>query len=355
MTSLERVITSLKRSEPDRVPTFEWDIDKGVIQALCPGASHFEFVDNMDLDAVVVSPNYQMEKIGENLYRDEWGVVRRVGYEAYPIPMEEKAPICNQKDFKRYIPPNPITENRFDTLKEAVKRFKGRKAIIVKIRDAFSTPRDLRGYSGFLMDVALNPTLVRDLVELSIEHNIAVGVEAIKLGSDIIVTGDDYADNSGPLISPKSFAEYFLPGIRKLVKEIKKSKAFFIKHTDGNIMLLIDWLIDAGIDCIDPIDPLAGMDIAEIKNKYTKKVAIKGNIDCAYTLSNRSIRDVEKEVKECILKASPGGGHIISSSNSIHAGVKPENYNAMLETIHEYGTYPIDIERIKKELKISNP
>ena len=68
MNSKERVFTALNRNEPDRVPTFEWDIDQSVVQALCPGGNSFDFVDTMSMDAVVVSPNYILEKIGENLY-----------------------------------------------------------------------------------------------------------------------------------------------------------------------------------------------------------------------------------------------------------------------------------------------
>ena len=52
-----------------------------------------------------------------------------------------------------------------------------------------------------------------------------------------------------------------------------------IKHTDGEIMPLIDMIVDSGIDCLDPIDPTAGMDLAEIKMKYGKRIAIKGNVD----------------------------------------------------------------------------
>jgi uroporphyrinogen decarboxylase len=65
------------------------------------------------------------------------------------------------------------------------------------------------------------------------------------------------------------------------------------------------------------------------------------------------VEDVVREVKECILQVSPGGGHIISSSNTIHSGVLSENYRVMLETIKEYGVYPIDTERIEKELIFS--
>lgn len=350
MNSSERVVTALNRQEPDRVPTFEWEIDHNIIQSLTPNHDYFDFVEEMDLDAVVIGPDYKSEQIDENTYIDEWKVVKRKGHEEYLIPLEDQAPIRSIKDFKHYSPPDPITPERFATLRKAVERFKGKRAIIIKIRDALSTPRDIRGYTGLLMDLKLEPNLVKEMVDLSIHHNLEVGLEAIKIGADIVVTGDDYADNSGPLMSPKLFNEFFFPGIRKLINSLKEAGAYFIKHTDGNITLLIDMFIEANIDCIDPIDPLAGMDILEIKRKYGSKVAIKGNIDCVNILSNSPKTDVVMSVLDCILKASPNGGHIISSSNSIHSGVKPENYKAMLEAIFEYGQYPINVKKLEKIL-----
>ena len=87
----------------------------------------------------------------------------------------------------------------------------------------------------------------------------------------------------------------------------------------------------------------ASMDIAEMKRVYGDKICLIGNIDCAHLLSFGSPEDVKNAVKECIRKASPGGGHIISSSNVIHDGVPPKNYNAMIKTTKEYGTYPIQL------------
>jgi len=66
-----------------------------------------------------------------------------------------------------------------------------------------------------------------------------------------------------------------------------------------------------------------------------------GNIDCSRLLSEARVEEVEATVRECILQAAPGGGHIISSSNSIHSSVKPENYRAMLAATRRYGQYPI--------------
>jgi uroporphyrinogen decarboxylase len=59
---------------------------------------------------------------------------------------------------------------------------------------------------------------------------------------------------------------------------------------------------------------------------------------------------VVRAVKECILKASPAGGYILSSSNSIHSGVKPENFLAMVEAAKKFGKYPIDAGSIYSEI-----
>jgi uroporphyrinogen decarboxylase len=116
-----------------------------------------------------------------------------------------------------------------------------------------------------------------------------------------------------------------------------------IKHTDGNLWPIIDMIIDSGIDCLDPIDPLAGMDLAEVKAKYGDRVALKGNVDCAETMTFGTPEDVIAETKEALRKGAPGGGFILSSSNSIHSSVKPENYTAFLETWREYGRYPLTL------------
>ncbi len=121
---------------------------------------------------------------------------------------------------------------------------------------------------------------------------------------------------------------------------------YVIKHTDGNINEVIPDLVNSGIDCLDPIDPLGDMDIKAIKEKYGSKIALKGNVDCVSTLVDKSIEEVIAETKQCLIDASAGGGHIISSSNSIHAGINPVNYRVFLETIEKYGYYSKGSDRL---------
>ena len=73
MTGAERVTAVLRREEPDRVPHFEWLIARNVREAICPGCgSHNEFAERMGHDAILVSPDYTKEQVGEDRWRTEW-------------------------------------------------------------------------------------------------------------------------------------------------------------------------------------------------------------------------------------------------------------------------------------------
>jgi uroporphyrinogen decarboxylase len=85
------------------------------------------------------------------------------------------------------------------------------------------------------------------------------------------------------------------------------------------------------------------MDIAEVKAKYGHRVALKGNVDCAQTLTFGTEEEVIEETKDAMRKGMPGGGFILSSGNSIHSAVKPENYMAMLRTWETYRDYPMSL------------
>ena len=105
-------------------------------------------------------------------------------------------------------------------------------------------------------------------------------------------------------------------------------------------MAILDMIVGTGIDGLNPIEPQAGMDIGLLKERYGKRIALVGNIDCGYLLSQAPAEEVRRVTRETIRRAAPGGGYYLSSSNSIHSSVKPENFRAMIETwrqCREYG------------------
>lgn len=340
LTSYERVMRVLRREEPDRVPHFEWMIDRRVRQALCPDCKTMdEFAVRMGLDAILVGPDFYKEQVAPHRWRDEWGIVREDTGEENTYPVI--GPIKTLEDLERYTPPDPHAPGRYASLERAVREFKGKKAIGVHLNDVFSLPRYLTDMETILVSFVTEPELVQGLVELSVDINLKMAREVAARGADFVWTGDDYAHKSGPMMSPKHFRQYLSPGLCRVVAGFHEVGLPIMKHTDGNLWSIIDMIVDSGIDCLDPIDPSAGMDLGEVKAKYGHRVALKGNVDCAQTMTFGSPEDVAAETREALRKGMPGGGFILSSSNSIHSAVKPENYLAMLRTLQEYGRYPV--------------
>jgi uroporphyrinogen decarboxylase len=342
MTSAERVLRVLQRQEPDRIPHFEWIIDRRVRDALYPGSTMEEFTVRMGLDAILTAPDYRRDQIGPHRFRNEWGTILEYSAEEYGMPVD--GPIKNLADLERYRPPDPHAPGRFASLEKLVQRYKGRLAIGVHLNDVLSVPRNLMGFECLMAAFGTEAELVRGLVDLSVRTNLELAKEAARRGADFVFTGDDYAATERPFISPRMFRDFLAPQLKRVVAGFKELGLHVIKHTDGNILPILDMILDSGIDALDPIDPLAGLDIGTMKQRFGSRLALKGNVDCAYTLTTGSEKQVVEETLGVIRKAGEGGGLIVSSSNSIHSGVKPGNYLAMWNTIRAYGRYPIRLE-----------
>jgi len=98
-------------------------------------------------------------------------------------------------------------------------------------------------------------------------------------------------------------------------------------------------IVSTGIDGLNPIEPVAGMDLTTVKRLVGAKVCLLGNIDCGHLLSHGTPEQVEKAVIQAIQDAGEGGGYIITSSNSIHSSVDPANYTAMIRAVSCHGAY----------------
>jgi len=98
-------------------------------------------------------------------------------------------------------------------------------------------------------------------------------------------------------------------------------------------------IVAAGPDGLNPIEPVAGMTLARTKALVGDRVCLVGNIDCGELLSHGTTDQVEAAVRQAIADAAPGGGYMLTSSNSIHSSVRPENLIAMVQACHRYGVY----------------
>ena len=331
MTGKERINTALKLETPDRVPTFEWFIDTSVGKALTGSTDPIEIIDALDIDGINIRPDYKQNFIDETTFIDEWGIKRKLTGDS--IPCVTESPIKDITTHSRYNFPDPATSHRFLTLEKALNRFGDKRAIILNLRDGFSDMRDLLGYEEALVQLMLEPDHYNDLLNRVVDFNLELARTACsRYDITIIATTDDVANANGMLLPPDQYFEIIAPAFRRVISEYRNLGCHVIKHCDGDVNKLVDFWIEAGISCLDPIDPSAGLKMDDFKKRYGKKICLKGNINCAGSLQYGTESDVEKEVQECIMKGGRSG-LILSSSNTIHRGVRPENYRAMLNAL----------------------
>lgn len=189
-----------------------------------------------------------------------------------------------------------------------------------------------------LIDFALNPQMVHDLARISTDFDKAAINMIAEIGADAVTVPGDLAGEYTTIMSPKHYREFIKPYHREIVDHAHQKGLKIIKHTDGNAWPILDDFLEVGFDGFHPVQPQC-MDIGEVKTYLAGKMCVMGNIDCRDLLVSGTEEEVEQTVRETIEKAAPGGGYIISSSNSIHPNVKPENYIAMVRAAHKYGIY----------------
>ena len=339
LNSVDRVFTALRRQQPDRVPVVEFVIDEKVARAALPDCRDVaDCMDRLDMDGVGCGAFFaRTREHPDGSYDDEWGVTYLANTEAVAHPV--RGPIRTLAEARAYTPPDPDHPDRLGKLPDLVRRYKGRRAILFHHRAAFMWSAYLRGIENLLMDLLAEPELAEIVMDKVLECNLRIVRRAIRAGAEVIILGDDYAGNHGPMMSPAVFASFLLPRLRKMIDMIHEEGAFCIKHSDGDLYPLLDMIVSAGPDGLNPIEPVAGMELRRVKQLVGDRVCLVGNIDCAHLLPHGTVEQVREAVRQAIADAAAGGGYMLSSSNSIHSSCNAANFVAMIRAAHEFGGY----------------
>jgi uroporphyrinogen decarboxylase len=136
----------------------------------------------------------------------------------------------------------------------------------------------------------------------------------VEAGVDAFILCSDYCYNMGPFVSPETFSKIITPYLARIIESAKKDGAYVIKHTDGNIMPIIDQLVECNPHALHSLDPMAGVDIKLVKEKWGKKVALCGNVNCAL-MQTGTEQEVIESAEYCLTHGKPGGGYIFCTSN----------------------------------------
>jgi len=392
-TSKERVKVIFEHEEPDRVPLGELAISEKIASKLlgrealvqCGGmfnklankllneGKRDELVERHSKDTVELNKKLELDLVflGPRVFSLKYAKLKEIKTNTwitkdnangiwfkYVYSPESNTYIqvessINQKGFfelEKYIDSLeqflekgcPSDAGEFDVLQNIIDAVGNEKFIVGNIKEPF--PIDESWFPLFLEGLIIKPDLIERYVKVLTKLAILKIEKQVRIGVDAIYGGKDWAGRNGLIISPEHFKQFILPYFKEIIDYCHQKNIFYIKHTDGNVMPIIEeFLVDSNVDGFHAIEPAAGMDICKLKKDYGDNVTFIGNIDCAGVLEKGTEEEVKDAVKECIKKVSPGGGHILSSSNSIHSGIPCRNYLAMIEAAKKYGQYPIKI------------
>jgi uroporphyrinogen decarboxylase len=148
----------------------------------------------------------------------------------------------------------------------------------------------------------------------------------------------DYCFNDNPFLSPSMFDEFVTPYLVQLVEGYRNMGFYVIKHTDGNIMPILDSLVAANPHALHSLDPQGGVDLAEIKRRIGGRICLFGNVNCAL-LQTGTDEDAVNDCRRALSDGMPGGGYVFGTSNSIYTGMPLERYEIMLEVWRKEGRY----------------
>ena len=384
MNSEERVWAALNREPVDRVPTHAVAVNGNICDQILgkPPRSAFDVMDELKEqypDDWIERVNNIIGNIETNLFSRTMEAADKIGYDTcsagyIPFIFESKTKmtdifgriykvindndhimpyyvdgsIKNQKDWEDF--PKPDLKEIYGRAKKLYKIIirkckKLKNGIYLIAHDdyasVFPPVWQGMGMGAFAKALRKNPKLIQERFNQTTEFVIGLFKIYSELGAKVFFEGADIAFKSGPLINPKYIEKYVMPSMKRLTEAVHEWGGKIIFHSDGDITSLLDFVVESGFDaihCLEP--PYVNLDL--VKKKVGDKLCLLGNIDTSHVLVNGTQKEVEDAVKYAIKALGPGGGYILSPSNS-HPAMSLQRIKWMVEATKKFGVYPLQI------------
>jgi uroporphyrinogen decarboxylase len=352
MSSQERVRTAIARKVPDRVPIQDgpwsatvrrWEAE-GLPLGKSP-AEHFGYeIVSLHAD---LTPRFPVGVLEEN---DEYivettaeGGVRRNHRDRSTTPEVVDCPIKKPEDW-------PVIRER---LRPDLKR--------MDWASSWSAYQTARGQGKY---VVLGAACGYDLLQSYVRSEQLLGFmatdpgfvkEMVDVTSDLILASlqmmwnegfrfdglwvyDDMGYRNSSLFSPAMYRDIILPADRKRNDWCHDHGLQTILHSCGRVKGLIPSLIDAGFDCLQPLEAKAGMDLRELKPAWGDRIAFFGGIN-TMLMEREDDAPIEEEIRTKFAAAMPGGGYLYHSDHSIPTDVSFRKYSFVMDCVRRYGAY----------------
>jgi uroporphyrinogen decarboxylase len=238
-----------------------------------------------------------------------------------------------------FLHPNPNTEEETLRLIEHVRARSGDKYFLMIHGDpTYAVPHGDQ-MMDFCNRLADEPEKMKAEAEARVNNSLETAARLRKHGGlDGFALCSDYCFNTGPFLSPAQFGEFITPHLARVTQGYRDMGFYVIKHTDGNIMPVIDQLAETRPHALHSLDPQGGVDIAEVKKRYGHELCLIGNVNCGL-MDSGTDEAVTRSAEYALTHGMPGGGYIFSTSNCVYTGMRLSRYELILDAWRRLGNY----------------
>jgi len=361
MTSRERILRVLNHRIPDRVPIHDsvWTSTErrwhkeGLPEDMSP-AEYFGY--ELDIFGPDLTPRFPvrvMEKNEEFIITTTSCGGRIKNHRDYSTtpeiidwPVKTKD---DWKEVKKRMAPDMTRVNWASGLQGNLTAHEEGKFMCFGCATGYDALQNYMKSEQILVTMAEDPDWIKDMIMTIAELSIVMAELMLKNGFklDGLFTYNDMGYRNGLLFSPEIYMKTHSQADRLLYEYFHSKGMKVILHSCGNVTEIIPALIEAGLDCLQPIEVKSGMDIISIKEKFGDRLSFMGGIDVRL-MADSDPDKIEAEIKNKLEAAKKGGGYIYHSDHSVPKNVSFEQYRRVIELVKKYGAYP-EYEEAKKE------
>jgi hypothetical protein len=257
------------------------------------------------------------------------------GMATLPLPLDY--PVANATDWLTIRRHFEFTEERFGADWEAQTRQKIEQgyAVRVGIPGAFWMLRDLMGDELTCLSTYTQPQLIHDILETIADTACRVLDRVSRtVQVDILNTAEDIAGKGGPMWGPDQVREFLVPYYRTVWDLLRARGARILAvDSDGDISRIIPELLSAGVNLIQPCEPVGGMDLVALRRSYGTRLAFLGGLDKFAVWKGKQA--VERELEAKLPPLLRTGGCLFGLDHRIVAGTTIRNYRFYVDKVWE--------------------